>query len=222
MRPLVIVRPQPGADATAQAAEALGLQPIIMPLFAIEPVDWEPPDAAEYDGLLLTSANATRQAGAGLERLRSLPAYCVGAATAEAARETGLAIEAIGTGGVDALLESLSPKLRLLHLCGADRREAAVRAVEAIPVYRSAGLSCPVRFHQVQGAVVAVHSPRAGSAVARCVDEAGLDRGTIGIAAISAEAANAAGSGWARIETAAAPADPALLAIALRLCNNLR
>lgn len=218
----MIVRPQPGADATAQAAAELGLQPVVMPLFAVEPVEWRAPDAAAYDALLLTSANALRHAGAGLDPLRSLPAHCVGAATAEAARHSGLSVESVGTDGVDALLESLPPQLRLLHLCGVDRREATSRTVDVLPVYRSAELPCPAGFGELEGAILAVHSPRAGYAVARCADETGLDRGTISIAAISAEAVGAAGDGWERVETAALPTDPALLAIAVRLCNNPR
>lgn len=222
MRPLVIVRPQPGADATAQAAQALGLRPIVMPLFAVEPVDWQPPDAAAYDGLLLTSANALRHAGAGLERLRMLPAHCVGAATAEAAKRVGLTVASVGTGGVEALLQSIPPQLRLLHLCGVHSHDMIGRPVRAIPVYRSDELPCPAGIESATGAVIAVHSPRAASAARRCVDRAGLDRGSIAIVAISADAASAAGGGWAEVETAPAPADPELLAIAVRLCNNPR
>jgi uroporphyrinogen-III synthase len=34
-----------------------------MPLFAIVPLDWTAPDPAQFDGLVLTSANAVRHAG---------------------------------------------------------------------------------------------------------------------------------------------------------------
>ena len=40
------------------------------------------------------------------------------------------------------------------------------------------------------------------------------------IAAISPDAARAAGAGWERVEVADAPNDAALLALAARLCNN--
>ena len=218
----MIVRPQPGADSTAHAAAELGLRPVVMPLFTVEPVAWQAPDPAGYDGLLLTSANAPRNAGASLERLLALPAHCVGAATAEAARETGIAVGAVGSGGVDSLLGSLPANARLLHLCGIDRRETTARSVDAIPVYRSAEAPCPPEFGGIEGAVIAVHSPRAGSAVARCADACGLNRASIAIAAISAEAAGAVGSGGESVAAAAEPSDPALLAIALRLCNNPR
>ena len=74
----------------------------------------------EYDALLLTSANALRHGGTGLEQLQSLPAYAVGNATAAAAREAGFEIAGEGDGGVEGL-RSIPPEVRLLHLCGEHR-----------------------------------------------------------------------------------------------------
>ena len=67
-----------------------------------------------------------------------------------------------------------------------------------------------------------VHSPRAGRAFADAADRLGLDRASIQIAAISAAAAEASGTGWARIESAERPTDEALLALAQRLCDKGR
>lgn len=222
MKPLVIVRPQPAAEATAQAARAIGLEPLVMPLFAIEPLDWAMPDLRDFDGLLLTSANAPRQAGAQLHKLSHLPAYCVGPATAQAASDAGLLIGATGRANIDSLLQSLSEPLRLLHLAGEERRTPpeTAHSIAAIAVYRSAELPRPAGFSHVEGAVVAVHSPRAAALAARHADGAGLDRSKIAIAAISQEAARAAGSGWAAVEAAPEPWDSQLLAISLRLCNK--
>src|SRR5688572_19197975 len=107
MRRLVIVRPEPGASATAQRARAIGLDALTMPLFKAEPVEWQVPDPGQFDALLLTSANAVRHAGAGLGRLRDLPVYAVGEATAAAARDAGFAIAASGDGGIERLLGSV-------------------------------------------------------------------------------------------------------------------
>src|SRR5690349_3328000 len=93
---LLVLRPEPGASATAERAKALGLDPLVVPLFEVEPVEWQAPEPAGFDGLLLTSANAVRQAGVQLERLRGLKAYAVGGATAEAARKAGFDIAATG------------------------------------------------------------------------------------------------------------------------------
>ena len=60
MRRLLVLRPEPGASATAGRARTLGLDPVLMPLFEIEPIAWTAPDPAGFDALLLTSANAVR------------------------------------------------------------------------------------------------------------------------------------------------------------------
>lgn len=220
MRPLIIVRPEPGASATAEAARAVGLDAVVMPLFEVRPLDWQPPDPSGFDALLLTSANSVRHGGTGLDRLKGLPAHCVGQATAAAARPAGFVVRSVGSAGVDELLQSLDPDLRLLHLCGADRKEPADarQMIEPLPVYEAVELT--VDLAGASGALVAIHSARAASTFGRNVDSQGLDRGAIGVAAISPEAAAAAGPGWERIEAAAEPSDTALLAIASRLCNN--
>ena len=221
MRRLAILRPEPGASATADRARAMGLEPVVMPLFAVEPVEWAVPDPAGIDALLLTSANAVRHGGDGLARLRQLPVYAVGEATAEAAREAGFDIAGTGEGGVDRLLRSIPPDLRMLHLCGEHRTEAkAAQAITAIPVYRSKALPVPDDFQQIEGQAVAVHSPRAGQRLAELAGKAGIDRATVRIAAISIAAASAAGSGWERCEAADTPDEAALLALAARLCDN--
>lgn len=222
MRPLVIVRPEPGASATAAAAERAGLLPIVMPLFRIEPVEWRAPGTSRLDGLLLTSANAVRFGGDELGQLRELPAYCVGESTAAMARDSGFSIAAVGRGGIDALLELLPGGLRLLHLCGMDRREpdAPRQTVSAVPVYNAAELPPPTSLPQLAGAVVAVHSPRAAARLGVVADDEGLRRDTIAIVAISGEAAAAAGDGWQSVSAAAEPSDSALLALASSLCNK--
>lgn len=222
MRPLVIVRPEPGASATAAAAERAGLRPLVMPLFEVEPVEWRAPGTSRFDGLLLTSANAVRSGGDELGRLRDLPAYCVGESTAAVAREAGFSVAAVGEGGIDALLALIPGGLRLLHLCGTDRRQpdAPKQTISAVPVYRAVELPPPSSLSQLAGAVVAVHSPRSAARLGSVADEAGLRRETIAIVAISGEAAAAAGVGWQSVSAAAEPADSALLALASSLCNK--
>ncbi|MBC7987264.1 MAG: uroporphyrinogen-III synthase, partial [Sphingomonadaceae bacterium] len=85
-RNLLIVRPEPGASATAQRARTRGWEPLVAPLFAIAPLAWAPRDPAAFDALLLTSANAVSHGGKALGKYRELPVYAVGAATAAAAR----------------------------------------------------------------------------------------------------------------------------------------
>ena len=222
MKPLVILRPEPGASVSAVAAGRLGLEPIVIPLFRIEPIAWTAPDPSRFDGLLITSANALRAGGPELRKCLNLPVHALGEATASAARKGGFRVETVGNGGVDSLLVSLPPNLRLLHLCGSDRREpkAHPQIISVVPVYRSAELPLPENFRSIEGAVVAVHSPRAGTRLAEFVGKADLLRESISIAAISTEAAIAVGTGWQQVEAADEPNDQALLALAARLCQN--
>jgi uroporphyrinogen-III synthase len=224
MKPLVIVRPQPGASATAEAARRMGLDPVVIPLFAVRPLEWEPPNPREFDALQFTSANSIRNGGPDLDRFRALPAYCVGEATAAAAREYGFDVGKTGEGRVDGLLQSLSEDLRLLHLCGFHRRapKAARQAIMVVPVYSAEEIPEPDGLADFEGSVIALHSPRAGSRVARLVADLGLRREGIALAAISPEAAESAGSGWGAVESADQPNDAALLAIAAELCKNPR
>ena len=215
MRRLFILRPQPGADESVERAKAMGLDAVAMPLFQIEPVEWQGPEASSFDGLLLTSANAVRQAGSQLSALHGLRVYAVGEATCDAAREAGFDIAATGDAGAERLLGSVESNLRLLHLCGEHRTAVdAKQAITAVPVYRSAELPAP-DVAQFTGQTVAVHSPRAGARLAGLV----ADRGSIRIAAISEAAASAAGRGWEACEAAERPDDGALLALAARLCD---
>jgi uroporphyrinogen-III synthase len=213
---ILVLRPEPGATATVERALARGLDAVAIPLFEVEPVPWKAPEPSGFDGLLLTSANAVRQGGEGLKDLRGLKAYVVGEATAEAAREAGFDIAATGDSGVERLLGSIEPELKLLHLCGADRREPddAKQQITPIIVYRAKPLAPDLGA--VKESVALIHSPRAGRRFAELV----RDRGTISIAAISDAAAEAVGEGWRTIETGDGPNDEALLALAARLCDK--
>ena len=217
MRRVLVLRPEPGASATLRRARELGVDAISVPLFEVGPVAWTAPDPMQFDGLLLTSANAIRHGGNQLERLRSLKVYAVGEATAEAARQAGLAVTFIGTSDVSSLLASIETDLKLLHLCGADRREPEEPRQEITPlaVYRSREIGSP-HLANADGSIALIHSPRAGRRFAELVSE----RSGITIAAISAAASESVGSGWKEVAVAAQPSDDALLALAARLCNN--
>ena len=115
MRRLLLLRPEPGLSASAEQARALALDVLCCPLFRIEPLDWDVPEPAQYDALLLTSANAVRCAGPKLNKLASLPVQAVGQSTATAARIAGLRVETVGSGNVHDLLAALPPSSRLLH-----------------------------------------------------------------------------------------------------------
>ena len=220
MKRLLVLRPEPGASTTARRARERGLEPVTIPLFEIEAVDWDAPEPPSFDALLLTSANAVRCGGEKLTRFRFLPVHAVGAATAAAARAAGFDVASTGDSGVDRLLDSLEPDLKLLHLSGEDRRlpDQARQSITPVAVYRARTLAADLR--DAPGSVALIHSPSAGTRFAELINDAGVDRGSIIIVAISREAVQSVGKGWARIETAENPGDEALLALAARLCNK--
>jgi uroporphyrinogen-III synthase len=141
----------------------------------------------------------------------------VGDATADAAREAGFDVASAGDSGIERLLGSIDADLRLLHLCGEERREAATarQAITDVVLYRSKVIECP-DLSAATGSVALVHSPRAGERFAELV----RDRASTAIAGISTAAAEAVGDGWEAVEAASAPNDDALLALAARLCNK--
>jgi uroporphyrinogen-III synthase len=214
MRRVIVLRPEPGANETLKRARQVGLEAVSIPLFEVEPVAWKALDAASFDALLLTSANAVRHGGEQLSELRRLKVYAVGQATADAAREAGFEVAAIGDGGVERLLGSIEPGFKILHLCGEDRVDSG-EAVTPIVTYRARPIERP-SIRQADGSVVLIHSPRAGRRFAELVE----DRGSIAIAAISPAAAEAVGPGWEMVVSADRPDDEALLALAASLCNK--
>lgn len=212
---LLIIRPQPGADATAVRVTAAGHEALLMPLFEVEPVEWEPPRSEQYDGLLFTSANAVRQAGPQLASLSHLPVLAVGQVTANSALRAGLNVSQTGESGVEALLQG-SQKDRLLWLAGQDQtglNAAQTVAVDITVVYRSASLPAPADFHSMiqQADYILLHSARAATHLTAMLADQGLDKARISIGALSENIAKAAGSGWNSLRIAASPNDAALL-----------
>jgi uroporphyrinogen-III synthase len=217
---VLILRPQPGADETAERARALGLEPVVAPLFTVRAMEWEMPEG-RFDALLLTSANGARH---GLSpELASLPCYAVGDATAEAARAAGTRVVVAGPsdGAAAVALMAEAGVTCALHLCGRDhialthhrvsverRIVYAAEAAEVLPPGAQRALD--------KGAVALLHSPRAAALLVSLVP----DRAHLRIAAISPAAAAAAGTRWAQVHIASAPRDQALLELAVRLCKT--
>lgn len=224
--PLLIVRPEPGARQTAARAAALGWQAIVAPIFRIEPLAWDAPDPQGYDALIVTSANAVRQAGGALPRYRRLPAFAVGGATAAALRDAGFADVRSGRGNAVAILALAADAgvRRALHLAGADLADAGHPAIalDRRIVYRSvpiAGDGWHAAVPRARPLIALLHSARAARHFAELCDRAGFARGGIGVAALAPAILAAAGDGWQAGIAADTPDDMALLAAAARLCQ---
>jgi uroporphyrinogen-III synthase len=217
---ILILRPEPGASETAARARALGLDPIVAPLFTVRTLAWEPPEEP-FDALLLTSANAPRHGGPGMRPFFHLPGFAVGEATAEAARLAGfIDVEPGPADGAAALAMAVEKGCgRILHLCGRDHVELAYpgASVLSCPVYASDAVGRLPAAVLEGGSLALLHSPRAAALFARLVK----DPSTIAIAAISRAAADAAGGGWAAVHVAQRPRDQALLELAAKLCKTM-
>lgn len=228
MTPVVVMRPQPGCDATVKAARALGLEAHGFPLFEVRPVAWDPPPADRFDAILLGSANAPRHAGPALAAYAGKPAYTVGAVTAEVARAAGLDVIATGAGGIKALLPLLQPEhRRLLRLSGRERMTLAPPrgvSIQERVVYASEPLPLPVALRALlhRPALVLLHSAEAAHHFATLCDSHRIARAGLALAALGPRVARAAGEGWATLRAAEAPNDTALLALALEMCQDPR
>jgi uroporphyrinogen-III synthase len=223
-RPILVLRPQPGAEETARRARDIGLDPIVAPLFTIAAREWRAPDPQRFDAVMLTSANAPLLAGPALAPFTRLPAFAVGEATAKAACGAGFADVRTGPSDAAALAELMAADgvRTAFHPCGEDRvalREAGFEIV-SVPVYAAepvAALPAAAAEALDRGAVALLHSPRAAALFATLAT--GRRSGTR-IAAISAAAAEAAGHGWLAVAVAERPRDQALLELAAKLCQN--
>jgi Uroporphyrinogen-III synthase len=204
----------------------LGLAAWAFPLFEIRPLSWQSVPRESVDALLLGSANALRHGGEALSLYRGMPAYAVGASTAEAAREIGLDVVRVGKGGLQQVLGELLPAhRRLLRLAGRERVELTpprdtvmitreVYASEALPIPRE------MADQLADGAIVLLHSGEAAAHLALQCDRAGIARDQVTLATIGPRVSERAGRGWASVRSASSPDDPALLALAAQICKE--
>ena len=222
MRPVIILRPEPGASETARRARAIGLVPKLRPLFEARAIPWEAPPPDQFDALLLTSAQAARLAGDGLARYRALPAYTVGQATARALADQGFAQITTGDGDGSAIATRIAADghRRVLHPGGTTVAPIAAGqlSITRLAVYTIGG-KADVALDAVlePGAILLVHSPRAGHRIADLIPPD--KRATLHLIAISPAALAACGAGWASGEAPEKPDDERMLALAARLCE---
>jgi uroporphyrinogen-III synthase len=223
-RPVAVLRPEPGNSATAARLAERGLTAIRLPLFQVVGLAWDVPDPSAFDALIITSANTLRHGGNGLGVLKSLPVLAVGAATANAARTAGFDVVAVGEADAAALIAEAATRGigRALHLGGREAMVAAGGVVaRAIPVYASEAATIDAgQVAALSGSIALLHSARAARQLAMLIDQSGIDRHDIAIAAISPAVAATTGLGWARINVATSPNDPALIDCAVSMVGD--
>lgn len=124
---LLITRPKPEAERTAEALRAYGHDVLMAPMLCFDPVHCILPDQA-FAAVVMTSANAARalHAQSWRERLTSLPAFTVGRHTADAAHATGFLEVYSADGDRNDLAKMLSDQFGASHaglayLCAENR-----------------------------------------------------------------------------------------------------
>ena len=223
MVPLIITRPQPAADISAERARQMGLDVRVMPLFEAQPIAWAAPELAEYDALFLSSAQALRLGGDGLKALQSLPTFTVGAATAQAATAAGFTVQGVGDSDGQTLIGKMERAgiRSILWLCGQEHSQITPQQAQLMPLpcYHMTEITPPSDWAQTiaRPAVLTAYSSRAAQRLDQLLPQA---RNHLILAAISQKVANAAGANWGTIGVAAKPDDASLLALAENMCHK--
>ncbi len=168
-RPRIAVTRAAGqADELARRLDALGCEPVLWPLIAIEPLPGEPIDPSPYDWVIVTSPNGAAELA---RRLTAPPRRlaAIGPGTAAALREHGLeptVVPRVST--QEGLLAELPrPAGRVLVAAAEGARRVIVDALDAdfLPLYRTAELAPPGAAPECD--VVLLASPSAARSLAR-------------------------------------------------------
>ncbi|SEA46953.1 uroporphyrinogen-III synthase [Rubrimonas cliftonensis] len=229
---ILITRPGPAAARLAEALSAEGWRPLLWPLHQIVD-EGPPPDLSGCQAAFFTSANALRRATAGPG---APPAFCVGAATAAAARRAGFADVRSAEGDAAALARlaarALDPGAGALaffrgrdvaaDLAGALRAAGFAMREQVVYAAAQAGPPPPEVEAALRGGALSAacfYSPRAA---ARFAAFAGAWRAGLGCAAAvaisAAAAAPLADAGFGRVIVAERP-DGAAMRAALAMAR---
>jgi uroporphyrinogen-III synthase len=205
-----------------------GHEPLVDPVLSIGAVVAPPIDLTDIAALVVTSANAVPAlTPAMLEK----PLFCVGSATAAAARSAGFTPAGVGDDDGLALVGLLASRLtpaagQVLHLCGEQTAASTRAALEglgfrwrSVVVYRATavpGLPDLTRRALEAGTLDAVlfFSPRTAAIWCRLVRKAGLDgaTGRLVAACLSrAVAGSASDLAWREVRVAEGRDQTALL-----------
>jgi uroporphyrinogen-III synthase len=232
----LVTRLTENAAPLATALRARGIEPLLAPLLQIEP---EPDGAARLRGalagvqaVLFTSANGARAFAQASDRFE-LPAYCVGDASAAAARIAGFRVVASAAGDVADLGLLVASRLApnngaLLYAAGRDTAGGLDAALEA----KGYNLRHVVLYHAVAAERLAPEvaaalrrgevglalffSPRSAETFVRLARQARLTeqcKDMVAVALSRNVAAALSSMQWRAVATARTPNLPSLLAV---------
>lgn len=229
---LLVTRPREDSEALMAQLVALGHEPVASPLLEIRVFSGNDLNVEGVQALLFTSANGVR-AFAMRCAVRSLPALCVGDATAREAKAQGFQSVNSASGDVVALSELVVSELEpeagtLLHPAGSKvagdlagmveaagfqyRREVLYEAIKAMELADT--VQSGIRAGNMDG--VLLFSPRTGAAFAQLVDKAGLREHLTKVRAFclsDAVVEQIQGLPWKSVRVAERPDQASLLAV---------
>ncbi len=163
---VAVTRAAGQADELAERLTALGCEPVVWPLIAIEPLADDPVDVAGYDWVVVTSPNGAAELARRLAK-RPHRLVAIGPGTAAALRERGLEPDLVprvsSQEGVLAELPRPAGLVLLAAAEGARRLLVAELGAEFLPLYRTVELA-PAEVPDVDFVLVA--SPSAARALA--------------------------------------------------------
>ncbi|MBI3506108.1 MAG: uroporphyrinogen-III synthase [Proteobacteria bacterium] len=188
---VLVTRPRGEAELFAVTLAMRGHDAILAPLIEIVLIDGAAVDLSGAQAILFTSANGVR-AFAHAEKRRDLPVFCVGDATAAAAKTAGFARVWSAAGDVDTLATLVRTQLKpadgaLVHAAGTSVAgdlsgdlEKAGFAVRRVQLYRAepAGELPDEAVEELRAGrldVATFFSPRTAQTFARLVQAAELD-----------------------------------------------
>ena len=220
-----VTRAEPGATGSAEKLRALGFMVTVAPLLAVRQIDVRPIDVANIGAIAFTGSNAVR-AFASQTPVRTIPAYAVGQATAEAAISAGFAVRRIGQGDVAALAQAIigdfggdpgavlipgpvEPAGDLVGALATGRIEARL-----LKIYETLPAELPADFHLTLPliSIVALYSPKAARGLVQVL--ARWPSPHLRVFCLSAAvAAPVAGTDLAQICVAALPNEASLLSL---------
>lgn len=235
---LLITRPEPDGTALVRELERRGHEGLMAPMMEIVFLQAVLPNIRSAQGLVFTSANGVR-AFAKVSNDRSLKAYCVGDATAAAAKNAGFGEVRCGQGDVETLARLIEKECPaengpLIHISGSvvareltdllGDRGVQIKRVVLYRANKSESLTADIvsdlRAGRVEGAIF--YSPRTARIFSRVIQSAQLASACKSMKAFclsEAVASELSGLPFRGLDIAAKPTQDALLKL-LPACSH--
>jgi uroporphyrinogen-III synthase len=231
---VLVTRPEPGLSRSAERLAALGWHPVLLPLTETRTLATEVAgEVTRLDAFAVSSANALRHADRGLlDRLANVSGFAVGARTADAAVEAGLAKPRVGPGdgeGLAAMIAGiLPPRAQVAYLCGRVRSPGFEGALVAaglvvVPIETYDTVEIPYGDQELTArlggkalAAALVYSRRAAEALARVASRPAVEHlfeGTAFLCISQRALAPLSALGGSHGHVARAPTEEAMLAL---------